>query len=177
MLPKVFVIAGNQEQFRVYKEKLIRERIDAGISDFRYSDIIYVHGTNTFRGIRNPQGVFIGTWRDRSDIIEIFDQLMVCMEPNTIGRKVVSDLYAKYLTEQQQTQYVASLHPIPVQVFCNGVLQVKNLDYITAGHSLQVFNKTTHRVSYDVIAQGGLLMKGVCDPMDSLTFDLKFNIS
>lgn len=68
MKQRVFVISGNHEQFADY----VRDKPLNGNKKYVYvADVIYL------RGIVNPHGVFIGTWRNRADILEIIDQLRI----------------------------------------------------------------------------------------------------
>jgi hypothetical protein len=66
---KYFVIAGNYQQFQEYQRK--------GYSDdiLLYQNLVYVSSIDVLRGIRNPKGVFIGTWYKREDIGDILMQL------------------------------------------------------------------------------------------------------
>lgn len=81
-MDKIFVIAGNNAQFEHYKARKIEEMLNKGYVDFRYADIVYVSSANVLKGIKNPHGVFIGTWRERTDIHDILDTLMMCSQMN-----------------------------------------------------------------------------------------------
>ena len=39
------------------------------------SDIVYVSGPESIKGVSNPTGIFIGTWYNRSDIVSILQTL------------------------------------------------------------------------------------------------------
>jgi hypothetical protein len=74
MKQRVWVVAGSEFQFHEYvKGKPLND-------DRKYS---YVYRPETLRGFVNPHGVFIGTWKHRSDIIPILDMLIVCTHENT----------------------------------------------------------------------------------------------
>lgn len=68
-MSRVYVIAGNHAQYVEYKRRKHREN-DGGVEEY-----VYVSSVNTIRGIRDPSGVFIGTWRDRTDIMDILMHL------------------------------------------------------------------------------------------------------
>ena len=72
---KYFVIAGNYEQARRWTA-LNKERIYQQ-ENLQLGTMQYVDGVETLKGIREPRGIFIGTWYKRPDIQEIFDQLRV----------------------------------------------------------------------------------------------------
>jgi hypothetical protein len=61
---KLFIIAGNYEQFREYQRK-----------DTSSDILVYVSSIDTLRGMREPKGKFIGTWYRREDINKIIYQL------------------------------------------------------------------------------------------------------
>ncbi len=65
-MTKLFIIAGNHDQFREYQRK-----------DTSSDILVYVSSIDTLRGIREPKGKFIGTWYRREDINKIIYQLSV----------------------------------------------------------------------------------------------------
>lgn len=80
---KIFVIAGNKAQFEDYIRRKIEEMKANGYVDSRYyAYIVYVSSANVLAGVSNPHGVFIGSWRERKDIHEILDRLMICSHMN-----------------------------------------------------------------------------------------------
>lgn len=62
------MIAGTAVQFQDY----VRDKPLNG--DKKYS---YVPDADTLRGFVNPHGVLIGSWKQRKDIIEILNQLII----------------------------------------------------------------------------------------------------
>lgn len=72
-----YVVAGNQEQAYQYINRKIEERVRNGEEVSKISDYCYVRDVITLRGVSNPHGVFVGTWRERKDIKDIVQQLMV----------------------------------------------------------------------------------------------------
>lgn len=70
----IYVIAGTEVQAYEYINRKLQERISNG--DTKIDDYKYVHDANVLRGIEDPHGVFIGTWRARKDIRDIVSILM-----------------------------------------------------------------------------------------------------
>ena len=117
----VFVIAGNQDEYKNY----IRDK--AGDNHY-----VYVSNPETLIGFRDIHGVFIGTWRDRSDIIQILDTLIT----RTNNIDTIKDLYlqvtshaikntAKYIHTNPVVQ--ANLEQIILEQLASGIQ--KEIDY------------------------------------------------
>ena len=80
---KFFVIAGNHEQARRWIKKECDRRWASGDTAVTLSDYIYVDDVSRIKGYSNPHGKFIGTWKERWDIREIVEQLLIStMPPN-----------------------------------------------------------------------------------------------
>ena len=79
---KIFVIAGNVHECNEY----CRIKQSNGLVSSNY---IYVSSVSTLRGHQDIHGVFIGTWRTRSDITEILDALLI----RTTNIDVIKDMY------------------------------------------------------------------------------------
>lgn len=78
MMPnKIYVVAGDLNQFRLYERKKHFEAEAAEIPPLLKDEYYYVAAAQSLRGIHKPSGVFIGTWKDRLDIVEILETL--CM--------------------------------------------------------------------------------------------------
>ena len=62
------------------------------------SDYSIVHNQHQLRGMRDPKGVFVGRWRERKDIFEILNMLLVNM---TIPSKkaIIQDLLVQHIIE------------------------------------------------------------------------------
>jgi hypothetical protein len=65
----IYVIAGNSDEYHSY----IRTKNNS-IESYRY-----VRDEDSIRGIENPDGVFIGSWRKRKDIKVLMVALLVSM--------------------------------------------------------------------------------------------------
>ena len=75
LLPeKIFVIAGDYGQFKLFRANLADYLIREGI-EVRTNDIVYVSKPSYLYGFRDVAGYFVGTWRDRDDIEEIVSML------------------------------------------------------------------------------------------------------
>jgi len=63
------------------------------------SNYIIVHSPDQLRGMRDPKGIFIGTWRERTDIFEILNRLLVNMiEPSK--HKIIQDLLVQHIMKE-----------------------------------------------------------------------------
>ena len=106
-MDKIFVIAGNNAQFEEYKRRKIEEMLAKGYVDyvdFRYDDIVYVSSANVLAGVSNPHGVFIGSWRERKDIHEILDRLMICSHMNNAAIQNIKQSLLVKPTPKKQPQ-------------------------------------------------------------------------
>ncbi len=110
MKHRVWVIAGNEHQYHDY----VRNKPLNG--DKKYS---YVYAPDTLRGFTNPHGVFIGTWRERPDILDILQQLIISTTENT---DKLQNLRVEISKSKRR----------PLLVHVNGVLQQENTDYTVA---------------------------------------------
>lgn len=104
----IYVVAGNADQAYNYINRKIEERISNGERVSSINEYAYVHNANVVRGIRNPTGVFIGTWRERKDIIDIVAVLRSSQDaPNWALRQIWQELMIKDATP------VPGLTPVP----------------------------------------------------------------
>ena len=72
---KTIVISGNYNQGLNWAEKDCKTRWNNGNTSVSLSEYIIVSNPDQLLGIRNPHGVFVGTWREREDIKEIVETL------------------------------------------------------------------------------------------------------
>jgi len=103
MTDKVFVIAGNKHQYEDYrKRKYAEEYLKTGMQGGQkiHRSFYYVHDEYTLRGVRNPHGVFVGTWRDRKDILQILETLIVSSEDNQRLIDIKTELWKKATHDQ-----------------------------------------------------------------------------
>ena len=73
-----YVIAGNYNEYLEYSRK----------NPYNGKRILFVQDQETFRGTENPEGIFIGSWRDRLDIEHILHVLYVAMKDKEKSRKI-----------------------------------------------------------------------------------------
>ena len=77
----LFVVAGTWDEYEKFKNECIHSGRYFG------NTFVYVSSTNILRGQANPDGVFIGTWYDRSDIDDIMLVLLASIRRNENDRK------------------------------------------------------------------------------------------
>lgn len=68
MREKIWVIAGSQAEYADY---VIAKKSNTTFKYVYVADVMYLRGTV------NPHGVFIGTWKNRADILDIIHQLQI----------------------------------------------------------------------------------------------------
>jgi hypothetical protein len=73
---KYYVIAGTRPEFNEFIQRKALELFGKG-EDISLSNFVFVNASDQLRGIECPHGWFIGSWRDRSNIHEILQQLLV----------------------------------------------------------------------------------------------------
>ena len=86
---KTLIIAGSSLEARNWIPQAIGRKYPSNAST---SDYIIVHSHDQLRGMRDPDGIFIGTWRDRADILELLNMLLVIMTHDTTKYKIIQDL-------------------------------------------------------------------------------------
>lgn len=92
---KIFVIAGNIDQFMQWKHRNYPELLTNGQIQ-SLQDIVYVNGCDNLKGHREPHGVFIGTWYKRKDIEYILTQLQIAGSiPSWKAQDLMNIVYGK----------------------------------------------------------------------------------
>ena len=89
-MSKTFVIAGNRQQADHWIKGNLEKRLQSGITTLSMSDYVVVTDANRLRGISNPHGVFVGTWKDRVDIKDIVETLMI---QSTVGNPALGKIW------------------------------------------------------------------------------------
>ena len=85
---KILVIAGSYDQATIWMHAKQKRTVTHTV----------VHNADQLRGMRDPNGIFIGTWRERADIFEILNMLLVNMtEPSK--HKIIQDLLVQHIIE------------------------------------------------------------------------------
>lgn len=84
-MSKTYIISGNRMQYDLFIGRL---PITEDLNGYQY-----VHGPDAVRGIVNPHGLFIGSWKERKDITEIVMNLMAASHiPNPTLRKILDEV-------------------------------------------------------------------------------------
>ena len=70
-------MCGNYREYHTFLARLPMSMINSG------EQYEYVSHADDLRGVQNPRGYFYGTWKDRSDIVDILTMLRVATkQPN-----------------------------------------------------------------------------------------------
>jgi len=89
-----FVIAGNTHQANEWIQKDIKRR-EILREVISMKDYRIVHDVSSIRGFQDPHGVFVGTWKQRVDILQIVETLMMqSVYVNKLLGKVYSEVKA-----------------------------------------------------------------------------------
>jgi hypothetical protein len=95
---KTLVIAGNANEAKHWIITDLGKKYPSNTS-LSMSDYIIVHHPDQLRGMRDPSGIFIGTWKQRKDIFELLNMLLVNMiEPSK--HKIIQDLLVQHIIEE-----------------------------------------------------------------------------
>ena len=94
---KTLVIAGTHHEANYWIIQDLGKKYPS-MTSLSMSDYSIVHNPDQLRGMRDPKGIFIGTWRERKDIFEILNMLLVNM---TIPykREIIQDLLVQHIIE------------------------------------------------------------------------------
>lgn len=76
-MSKIFVIAGTTEQANQWIKSNLEKRSKSGVTTLSWSDYVIANDPIKVRGYQDPHGVFVGTWRERTDIHEIVEHLFM----------------------------------------------------------------------------------------------------
>jgi len=89
-----YIISGNYDQ---YKQWTWERGVDR-------KDFVFVGGPDILRGIRDPHGVFIGTWYERKDIDDILVQLVAASRVDNPALRKALDYYEDKRYEMESTE-------------------------------------------------------------------------
>lgn len=150
---KKFVIAGNMGEFYDYANK-------PAVPD---QELVYVDKPSVLHHNDKPHGVFIGTWKSRTDILDILNALEILWNfQNTTIRKIRESL--------------VNAAPSPLAVYLNGVLQAP-ADYTVTGNTVSVYNPTNQIATIELKTSDKMLYSFNAMPYDTLHASLHINIS
>lgn len=93
---KTFVIGGDSHQAKKWIDENIKKRWKAGETSISLSDYVYVTGPERLKGISDPHGVFVGTWYERSDMLEVIQTIRACTRMRNDKLEEVMDLYMQH---------------------------------------------------------------------------------
>jgi hypothetical protein len=84
---RVYVVAGNHQEFKAFVDRKLKQTYDECQSKgtlfmLTMSHFQYVHSADTFRGVINPTGYFIGTWKKRKDLKSILTYMQAATHGN-----------------------------------------------------------------------------------------------
>ena len=147
-MDKKFVIAGTDIEFWEYARK----------HPVPIPDLINVHQPEVLHHNEKPHGVFIGTWRSRPDLFDIFNALEILwnFQHPTI-RKIRED--------------IVKASASPISVYLNGVLQAPE-DYSVSGNTVRVYNPTDQLATVELKTADQMLYSYILMPRDALNVTL-----
>lgn len=103
---KFFVIAGHASEAYYWINREIEQEAAAG-NLVNKSDYIYVSDVSKLKGYANPHGRFVGSWKNRQDIILIIEQLLIASHnPNPALLKVRDEIWKNASHTQASTAAV-----------------------------------------------------------------------
>ena len=94
---KTLVIAGTEHEANYWIIQDLGKKYPSNTS-LSMSDYIVVNRPEQLRGLRDPKGIFVGTWKQRPDVFELLNQLLVIMTDPT-KHKIIQDLLVKHIEE------------------------------------------------------------------------------
>ena len=74
---KYYVIAGTRQEFEAYILSKSMLLFASGETSISLSHFVYVSSPDTLRGVEDPRGWFIGSFRQRKDIDDIIIALLI----------------------------------------------------------------------------------------------------
>ena len=100
IVSKVLVIAGNANEAKYWVINDLGKKYPTNTS-LSMSDYIIVTNPDQLRGMRDPTGIFVGTWRERADIFELLNMLLVQMT-DPVKHKIIQDLLVQHIIKETQ---------------------------------------------------------------------------
>ena len=97
---KTLVIAGTTHEANYWIIQDLGKKYPSNTS-LSMSDYIIGHSADQLRGMRDPNGIFVGTWRERADIFEILTALLTQMS-DPVKYKIIQDLLIQHIIEKTE---------------------------------------------------------------------------
>ena len=96
----LYVIAGTKKEFNDFVLKNVES------DRYRDTNFCWVGHPDIFRGLINPNGICIGTWKDRPDILDVLQSLLAtCRDQSKFDRALeLGVMVTKH--RQARTEYV-----------------------------------------------------------------------
>ena len=95
---KTLVIAGNAHEANYWIINDLGKRYPTNTS-LSMSDYVLIRTADDLRGMKDPTGIFVGTWKQREDIFERLNMLLVNMIDPTKHR-IIQTLLVQHITEE-----------------------------------------------------------------------------
>ena len=95
-MSKIFVIAGTVQQAEQWIKGNLEKRKNSGVTTLSWSDYLVVTSPDRIRGYNEPHGVFIGTWRNRKDMEDIFQALLTCHSIDQNSHRRINQLWGEW---------------------------------------------------------------------------------
>lgn len=95
---KTLVIAGNAHEANYWIINDLGKRYPTNTS-LSMSDYVLIRTADDLRGMKDPTGIFVGTWKQREDIFEILNMLLVNMI-DPIKHRIIQTLLVQHITEE-----------------------------------------------------------------------------
>ena len=92
---KTFVIAGTKREADYWIITDLSKKYPFNTS-MSMSDYVYVSSPEKLKGISDPHGVFIGTWYERPDMLEVIQTLRLCTRVRNEKLNIIMDLYMQH---------------------------------------------------------------------------------
>lgn len=92
---KIFVIAGTKLEADYWIINDLSKKYPSNTS-ISMSDYVYVSSPEKLKGISDPHGVFVGTWYERSDMLEVIQTLRHRTWAKNEKLNIIMDLYMQY---------------------------------------------------------------------------------
>jgi hypothetical protein len=96
---KTLVIAGNANEAKYWIIQDLGKKYPSNTS-LSMSDYIIISSPDQLRGIRNPTGIFVGNWKQRTDIFELLNMLLVNVMTDPIKHKIIQDLLVQHIIKE-----------------------------------------------------------------------------